>query len=322
MTGTVLILGANGRFGRAATQAFATAGWTVRAATRAGDTQATDCITPVVCDVMQRDDVIAAAQGADVIVHAVHPLYPEWAEKTPVHTANVIAAGLSSGATVMISANVYVFGANAAEVYDERNAPAPTTRKGAVRVQMEAAFEAAAADGLRTVILRGGDFIKRAKTGNWFETHITNKAHKGVFTYPGPMDAVHAWAYLPDMARAMVGLAATRATLPAFSSFGFEGYSLTGEELKSAVSRAVGRRLKSGYFPWPLLRIIGLFAPLVREVIEMRYLWNVPHRIDGSALARVLPDFTPTSLNRAMAEALLDEASIEAEQVPVTLRSA
>lgn len=322
MTGTALILGANGRFGRAATHAFAAAGWQVRAATRAGDVQATDSITPVVCDVMKKEDVIAAAQGTDVIVHAVHPLYPEWAQKMPVHTAHVIAAGLSSGATVMIPANVYIFGEDAAEVYNESSAPAPTTRKGALRVTMEASFEAAAADGLRTVVLRGGDYIERAKTGNWFETYIANKAHKGVFTYPGPMDAVHAWAYLPDMARAMVGLAATRDTLPAFSSFGFEGYSLTGEALKTAVAQAVGRPLKSGYFPWPLMRIIGLFVPLVREVIEMRYLWNTPHRIDGGALAQILPDFVPTPLSAAMEDVLAIEAGSEAKQLSNTLRSA
>ena len=36
MTGTVLILGATGKFGRAATIAFAQAGWQVTAASRTG----------------------------------------------------------------------------------------------------------------------------------------------------------------------------------------------------------------------------------------------------------------------------------------------
>lgn len=322
MTGTVLILGAKGRFGRAATQAFSTAGWEIRAATRAGDTATTACITPVACDVMDRDAVIAAAHGVDVIVHAVHPAYPDWAQMMPVHTANIIAAGLSSGATVMIVGNVYVFGEEAAEVYDEANAFAPTTRKGALRVTMEAAFEAATAQGLRSVVLRGGDFIERHKSGNWFDTYMTNKIHKGVFTYPGRTDAVHAWAYLPDMARAMVGLAAKRDTLPAFSSFGFEGYSLTGDALKAAVARTVGRPLKSVSFPWWLLRVIGLFNPLVHEVNEMRYLWDRPHRLDGTALAHVLPDFVPTPLDRAMVEVLGDDVKVTPDQGAHALRSA
>ena len=251
-----------------------------------------------------RAAVIAVAQGVDVIVHAVHPLYPDWTEVMPLHTANVIAAGLASGAKVMISGNVYTFGEHDKTYLNEAEAPAPTSKKGALRLMMERAFEAAAEQGLRTVILRGGDFIERENTGDWFAAHITGKVPKGAFTYPGPMDAVHAWAYLPDMARAMAELAAKRGTLSAYSSFGFEGYSLTGTELKAAVENAVGRKLKLKFFPWFLLRPLGVFSPLLREVIEMRYLWDTPHRVDGAALAAVLPDFNPTPLEVAMKQVL------------------
>jgi hypothetical protein len=36
----------------------------------------------------------------------------------------------------------------------------------------------------------------------------------------------------------------------------------------------------------------------------MSYLWRVPHAIDGGKLARTLPDFRPTPLATALAEAL------------------
>lgn len=49
---------------------------------------------------------------------------------------------------------------------------------------------------------------------------------------------------------------------------------------------------------------IGLFSPLIREVVAMRYLWNKPHRLDGTALKTLLPDFKPTPLNVAMQEVL------------------
>jgi nucleoside-diphosphate-sugar epimerase len=302
MTGTVLILGANGRFGAAATRAFSNAGWDVRAASRRGDTPTGPRVTPIACDVADRPAVIHAARGVDVIVHAVNPPYHHWTKAMPVQTANVIAAGLSSGATVMIPGNVYTFGENARTILSEADVSAPTTRKGRLRLTMETAFEGAAAQGLRTIILRGGDFIEAAKTGNWFDSFLTNKVQQGRFTYPGRMDAVHAWAYLPDMARAMVMLAEQRDALDPFTKIGFEGYSLTGTELEAAVSDAVGRPLKTGGMPWPLLRVMGLFNPVVREVIEMRYLWDTPHRIDGSALRNLLPEFVPTPLPAAMAE--------------------
>jgi nucleoside-diphosphate-sugar epimerase len=297
-------LGANGRFGRAATHAFATAGWQVRAATRNGTGEAGPNITHVACDATDRAAVIAAAQGADIIVHALNPPYHHWARLLPVHTANVISAGLSSGATVMMPSNIYRFGKDAGEVLCEAQAPTPTTRKGALRVTMERAFEAAAAQGLCTVILRGGDFIERTQTGNWFDSHIANKVYEGKFTYPGRMDAVHAWAYLPDMARAMVGLAQRRASLPRYATFGFEGFSLTGTELLSAVECAARRPLKRRRMPWGLLRAVALFSPLMREVLEVRYLWDTQHRIDGADLRAALPDFVPTPLDRAMEQVL------------------
>lgn len=319
MTGTVLILGANGKFGHAATTAFAAAGWTVRAATRTGAGPSVPHVACVACDVTDRAAVIRAAQGVDVIVHAVHPPYPDWAKVMPVHTANIIEAGLSNGATVMISGNIYNFGENAAVILSEADDFAPTTRKGALRVTMERAFQDAAARGLRSVILRGGDFMGRDKTGDWFGSHISKNAHQGKFTYPGRMDAVHAWAYLPDMARAMVGLAEKRHNFAPFSSFGFEGFSVTGSELQAAVAHAVGRPIKQGWFPWPILRVIGLFNPLIREVLEMRYLWDTPHRIDGSALRKALPDFVPTPLDVAMADLMAQDAP---SGRPVLARSA
>ncbi|WP_298860992.1 NAD-dependent epimerase/dehydratase family protein [uncultured Sulfitobacter sp.] len=322
MTQTVLILGAKGRFGRAATQAFANAGWNVRALSRAGDGAPLAGVSHVACDVMKRDALVAAARGVDVIVHAVHPAYQHWTKQMPIHTRNVIAAGRASGATVMVVGNVYPFGENAPELLSESGTFAPTTRKGALRVTMEQAFADAAEQGLRSVVLRGGDFIEKTKTGNWFETYITNKVGKGIFTYPGRMDAVHAWAYLPDMARAMVGLAEKRGALPPFASFGFEGYSLTGAELKAVVERQVGQSLKTASFPWSLMRIIGLFSPLIREVNEMRYLWDTPHRVDGSALAAALPDFTPTPLSTAIAEVLGTAPETLVDQAASAMRSA
>ncbi len=304
MIKTVLILGAKGRFGRSATTAFAAAGWQVRAASRRGDAQAGPQIRAVAVDARDRAAVIAAAKGADVIVHALHPPYTDWAAELPTLTGNVIAAGLASGATVMIPGNLYNFGPQAGAVLREGAAQPPVTRKGALRVQMEQNFAEASARGLRTVILRGGDYIEGVKTGNWFEDHITPKAHRGIFSYPGRMDAVHAWAYLPDMARAMAALADRRADLPPFAAIGFEGYSLTGAELMQAVSEAVGRPLKRKRFPWAVLRVMALASPLMREVIEMRYLRDTPHRIDPAPLRAVLPDFAPTPLAQAMAQML------------------
>ncbi len=95
MTGSVLVLGGSGRFGRHASEAFWNAGWRVTQYDRA------------------RGDLTAAARGNDVIVNGWNPPYDRWADTVPALTAQVIAAARTSGATVIVPGNVYVFGEEA-----------------------------------------------------------------------------------------------------------------------------------------------------------------------------------------------------------------
>ncbi len=220
----------------------------------------------------------------------------------PILTASVIAAARASGATVLIPGNVYNFGTNPPAMLSPDTPQTAADGKGALRVEMERSFRDA--PNVRTIILRGGDYIEAKKTGNWFDSQITNKVAKGVITYPGPTDQIHAWAYLPDMARAAVQLCEIRETLPRFADIPFAGFALTGDELITAVEAATDKTLKVKTIPWSIMSAIGLFSPVIREVIAMRYLWNKPHQLDGSALSTLLPDFKPTPLKAALQQAL------------------
>ncbi|PCJ90717.1 MAG: hypothetical protein COA52_09855 [Hyphomicrobiales bacterium] len=79
----------------------------------------------------------------------------------------------------------------------------PTSRKDRLREDMERTFKDASADGIQTIILYAGNFIERKISGNWFESHIAAKFDTGKIMYPGPLDKTHAWAFIPDVARAM-----------------------------------------------------------------------------------------------------------------------
>jgi nucleoside-diphosphate-sugar epimerase len=299
---TVIVLGAKGRFGQAALKAFLAAGWTVRTFARGWKNPAPTGVTQIEGDAFDTECLKEACKGCDVIVNALHLPYESWARDLPRLTANVIAATKSSGATVLIPGNLYVYGEKSDIALKETTAWRPTTRKGQLRVDMENAFRDAQ---VPTIVLRGGDYIGEGQTGNWFDGYITAKSERGKTMYPGPLDQVHAWAYLPDMARAAVQLAEARHRCERFEEFGFHGYALTGRALVDAVSKAIGKPQKVTGMPWFLLRFMGVFSPFMREVVEMRYLWHVPHRMDGAKLARFLPDFKATSVDDAIKVALL-----------------
>lgn len=305
MSNKVIVLGAKGRFGRAAVSAFVDAGWHVTASGRnmRGHPLAHG-LSVIDCDVMDKVNLIQACNGFDVIVNAVNPPYDAWAITVPVITTNVIEAAKASGATVMLPGNVYNYGAQMPENLREDTSHQPTTRKGHIRVEMEQAHRDASKDGVQTIILRGGDFIEGVDTGNWFETYITSGVSKGKFMYPGRNDISHAWAYLPDMARALALLAVRRKDFASFEEFGFHGFSATGCEIQGAVERHIGHSLRRKYMPWGVIRVLALFRPMMREILEMRYLWDTPHSLDGTKLNSIIGDFQRTTLDECIASVI------------------
>lgn len=311
---TVLVLGANGRFGLAATQAFAAAGWRVLAQIRRNAAAAMPANAELVrapLASLADSSALAVLPAVGVVVHAVNPLYTRWDEEAlPAAQAGMEVAG-RLGARFMLPGNVYNYGAATPAVIDESTPQHPTTAKGRIRLAMERELEQRAAAGrLNATVITAGDFFG-AGSGSWFDQVIVRSLAHGKLVYPGDPRLVHAWAYLPDLARAFVAVAA----LPdaaRFERFTFAGHSMTGDGFLAALERAAAalgvapaRGWRRGRMPWPLIRVAGLVVPLWRELATMSYLWRVPHALDGSRLARRCPALTTTPIDVAMRASLV-----------------
>jgi nucleoside-diphosphate-sugar epimerase len=276
---TVLILGASGKIGRHSAIAFAKAGWQVREYDR------------------RANNMIQAAQGADVIVNGLNPPnYHNWAKLIPEITSEVIAAANSSGATVIIPGNVYNFG-DTPGVWSENTPQLATTRKGSVRIDMERSYYAS---GVRTIILRAGNFIDPDHGGDVMDSVFLRSIRKGRITSPGSADIMQTYCYLPDWACAAVGLAGIRGQLQAFEDVPFAGHAFTAEDLRQQLQGSLGRKVKLVGFPWFIMTLAAPVWELARELKEMRYLWDTDHRLDGRKLARLLPDLRATDLRTVM----------------------
>ncbi|SLN58753.1 NAD-dependent epimerase/dehydratase family protein [Roseisalinus antarcticus] len=281
----VLILGASGKIGARAADAFQQAGWSVVRYRRG-------------------TDMTAAAMGCDVIVNGLNPPnYHNWAQILPEITAQVIAAARASGATVILPGNVYNFG-DRGGVWDETTPQRPFSRKGRLRVEMEAQYRAS---GVRTIVLRAGNFIDPERKDDVMGVVLMRGITRGKLTSPGDPGAMQAFCYLPDWARAAVMLAERRGDLACFEDVPFAGHSFTVEALREAVSRATGREIRIAGFPWLALRLLGPVWEMAREVVEMRYLWSVPHRLSGEKLARLLPEFRASDAETVMLAGLPDQ---------------
>jgi nucleoside-diphosphate-sugar epimerase len=260
----------------------------------------------------------AAAAGARVVVHAVNPAYTAWdRDMLPLARLGLDAAERLE-ALFMLPGNVYGFGERMPTVLREYTPERPTSAKGRLRVELEAEIRARAERGrLRAAVLRAGDFYGAGR-GSWLDLSIVRSLRAGKLVYPGPLDVPHAWAYLPDLARAFVALAAHMvdggpAAGSGFARFHFEGHTLTGGELLDLVQAAAAdigaapaRGWRRGGVPWPLVRVMGLAVPMLRAVAEMSYLWRVPHMLDGARLAESIGPLAATPPRQAVRQALLD----------------
>ena len=267
---------------------------------------------------MDPSAVVAAARGADLIVHGANPPgYHNWGGLALPMLESTIAAAKASGARILFPGTVYNFGPDAGSVIDERSPQHPVTRKGAIRVQMEQRLEGAARAGVKVIIVRAGDFFGPRTTANSWFSNVFAQPGKPVrmMFYPGPHAIGHAWAYLPDLAETMVRLVERADRLADFEVFHFQGHWLSpGVEIARAVRRVLGRpSLPILPFPWPVIALLAPFVETFREMLEMRYLWREPLRLDNAKLVAVLGAEPHTPLDQAVRETLRGLGCLQAE---------
>ncbi len=293
----VLVLGATGGIGGEVARQLRDAGWNVRALRRGGSQamELSDGITWIRGDAMQGDNVLAAAAGCSVIVHAVNPPgYRRWAELVLPMLDNTIAAATALGATIVLPGTIYNYGADAFPVLREDSPQHPQTAKGAIRVELEQRLQSATGQGCKVIVVRAGDFFGPQPGNSWFSQGLLKPGQpvKAV-NLPGMPGVGHQWSYLPDVARTMVELLLRRDTLAPFATFHMAGHwDADGTQMAQAIQRAVvrhgGAQPKLRAFPWWLLTLASPFVPTFRELREMRYLWTAPIRMDNSHLRAVL----------------------------------
>tara|TARA_R110000850_G_scaffold17318_3_gene53385 strand:+ start:8868 stop:9872 length:1005 start_codon:yes stop_codon:yes gene_type:complete len=306
LTRTALILGATGGAGYETARALRARGWQIRAMHRRPD--AVSCLMPeadwVEGDAMKARDVLMAATNADLIVHAVNPPgYRNWGKLVLPMIDNTIAAAQANGARIVLPGTVYNYGPDAFPLLRETSAQNPVTRKGAIRVELEARLRRAAEAGVSVLIVRAGDFFGPNTGNSWLAQGMVKPGQPvRAVTHPGKPGVGHAWAYLPDFAETVARLVEKEADLAAFESFHFNGHWLEdGRELAERVRIVAGvpdAPIKR--FPWVLLRLLKPFVPLFREMAEMQYLWKVPVRLDNTKLVERLGSEPHTPMDEAL----------------------
>jgi nucleoside-diphosphate-sugar epimerase len=300
-----LVLGATGGIGGETALALSRHGWKIRSFSRTGgpsfDSNGWEWVKG---DALDRASVLASSEGVHAIVHAVNPPgYRNWATLGLPMIDNTIAAARASGARILLPGTIYNYGPDAFPILSEESPQNATTHKGRIRIELEKRLKDASRLGVRSLIVRFGDFFGPKPGNNWFSQGMVspNRPLKSI-TYPGENGVGHDWAYLPDAGEAFGQLMDREAELEDFTSFHFRGFwDKDGTEMIRAMRRVTGKpSLPVKTLPWFLFRLASPFNETLRELCASRPLWATPIQLDNTRLVRFLGKEPNTDLDGAV----------------------
>jgi len=302
--GLQVVLGAGGGTGRAIVDELVRQGRQVRAVGRGAIVDLPAGVEQVRADLYDPADAARAVAGASVVYHAAQPPYAEWIGNFERLNASVGDATAEAGARLVFADNLYMYGPGSSPM-TETTPQRATDRKGAQRIRLAADLLARHARGeLEVAIGRSSDYFgpHGVNTGpgeRVFGAALQGKAAGAL----GRTDVPHSLSYLPDLARAMIILgdrddAAGRAWhLPVTDP-------LTVREFLDHMYAAVGTPAKVQLAGPAMVKVLGLFVPMMREVGVVLYQWNEPWVSDWSAFETAFGPFERTPLDQAIVTTL------------------
>jgi len=246
----------------------------------------------------------AAAAGIDTIVYCVGLPYPAHAQHPVLMRATLEGAASAGVARLALVSSVYPYGVPRTARVAETHPRQPETRKGTYRKEQEdLVLEADRQGRLRGLIVRLPDFYGpnadiglanpifraalAAKTANWV----------------GPAGSAHEFVFVPDAGNVIVDVALRDDCYGEAWNYGGPG-EISAIDFISRVYRAAGRQPKYRSVSRGMVKMLGWFNPVLRELVEMLYLQETPVILDDSKLAARLGGLRKTSYDEGIRRTL------------------
>lgn len=237
----------------------------------------------------------SAIEGATIVYHCAAPAYHRWVQEFEALQSQIVKAAISKQVPLVVLENLYGYGATGVLTEDLLfNATGP---KGRIRAKLTNELIAASKAGdLSMVIARSSDFVGpevlQSSLGERFWPALL--AEKPI-DWVGGFSERHSYTAISDLARAMVALGRSP------SSYGQAWHvpclpPITPREIAAKAAKAAGvGPPKMRVTPKIMLRMIGLFVPAAREVLEVAYQYEAPFIVSSDryqvAIEKQAPDW-------------------------------
>lgn len=227
-----------------------------------------------------------SARGATAVYHCMNPGYDAelWRRLLPVYQENLVAAAGAAGARLVVLDNLYMLGRDVRGPITEDTPWNPCSRKGEIRAEVAARFmESHHRGDVRLAVARSSDFYGPGGVGTHFGPAFWKGALAGkpASFLPNP-DTRHTYHFIPDVAAGLAALGQAEADVEGRAWLLPCAPAETSREMVARFADALDRPIVLRGMPRPLLKVAGLFVPMLRELGEMLYQWDAPFVVDDS----------------------------------------
>jgi nucleoside-diphosphate-sugar epimerase len=277
-----LVLGA-GPTGTHTARLLADAGDDVTLASRRGGSSEHPRITRAAIDARDAKAVSELAAGASVIFNCAMPAYDRWPEEFPPLAAAALSAALGTGARLVTLSNVYGYGA-VPGAFSEALPLQPSTIKGRVRAKM---WQEALASRASVCEVRASDFLGAGAASLYTLAVLPSVLRGEPVSVLGDPQAAHSFSYTRDVATTLV--AAARSEAAWGRAWHVPSHTLSMQALSERLAELAGAPPPT-LTRMTLAEFQGLTAAdsILREVVEMAYLFERPCLLDSAESERAL----------------------------------
>ena len=248
--------------------------------------------------------VRSAVRGLDTLIYLVGVPYHQF-QQHPVVMRQTLEGAIAEGVQRMVLVGtVYPYGVPRTTPVTEDHPREPHTFKGRMRKEAEdLLLQADAAGKIRGTILRLPDFYGPGIEKSFLHDAFVAALRGGTANLIGPIDTPHEFIYVPDVGPVLVDLAGRPEAYGRSWHLGGPG-TISQREFVTKVFAAAGKPPKFRVAGKNTLRVMGLFNPLMRELVEMSYLHTSPVVMDDSALQKLLGPVQKTSYDQGIRKTL------------------
>ena len=229
-----------------------------------------------------------AMRGSGTVVYLVGVPYNHF-ELHPLLMRKTVDAAVSEDVeNLLLIGTVYPYGIPQTTPVTEDHPREPHTFKGRMRKEQEdVLLEADAKARIRGAILRLPDFYGPNVKNSYLHSLFEAAASGGTANMLGPINTPHEFVFVPDVGHVVVDLIDKQGAWGRWWNLAGAG-AVTQKELAERVFTMAGTKPRLRVAGKNMLRVLGLFNPLMRELVEMHYLLTNPVLLDDSALRNLL----------------------------------